>query len=308
MPPFFFNDLSLGDWIASAEDLKEKLRELCVFHSSVRSHGRPVYLDRNGLYDSHVCGRSFRDAVRAYCDREQRRQVLGLIDKSALSLPENSAIPEGCRFLYEGKGIPRTGLAECAYWNFMGDGGQTYSLSGSGFSRTALPVTLVTEYEQRCLLVGNFHSLASLATCLDEQTPPSANWAELVAQAGRLEYLRFEPYVVSAELQREPFSGPIVEAVSRRLAALNEMAGSESGEAFLELERKYCHGENAWFHDESETRINQLRNKLTFNVQGRSTLCQFHAVISAGAFRIHLDSRPKRGRKITVVYIGRKIL
>jgi hypothetical protein len=307
MSPFFFNDLSIGNWITDAGALKEKLRELCAFQASVRSYGLPVYLHKNGLYASRACGLPFRAAVNAHCDKEQKRLVFGMIDKNSPSLPEDPAIPEGCRFLYEGEKIPLTGLAECAYRNFMEEGGCTYSISGSGFSRTPLPVTLETECERRRLDISNFHSPASLAASLAGQTPPPATWDDFLALAGKLEYLRFEPSV-SAALKREPFSSPIAEAVHRRLTALNDMAGSESEEAFLELDNKYCRGDKAWFSDESVTRGRDLHDKLTFKVQGRPTLCTFHGKVSTRVFRIHMDARPKRGQKITVVYIGRKIL
>jgi len=292
MPHFFFNDLSVSNWIAGTSALKGKLSELCAFHALVRSHAMPVYLHKKGLYDSRVCGVPFREAVQTLCDKEQTHQVLGTIDKSVPSLPEDSAIPGGCRFLYEGAPISTTGLSECAYWIFMGEDGRAYSLSGSSFSRTPLPVTLEAERERHCLSINNFHSLESLESFLAEQTPPPATWDGLLALAGRLEYVYFEPYVSKA-LQKETFSAPIADAVHRRLKALNDMAGSASEEAFRELERKYCHGDRAWFSDESETRIHQLRNKLTFNVQGESVLCSYHGKVSIGSFRIHLDSRPQ---------------
>ncbi|MDR1857184.1 MAG: hypothetical protein LBR22_08550 [Desulfovibrio sp.] len=125
--------------------------------------------------------------------------------------------------------------------------------------------------------------------------------------AERLPGLRFEQSVYD-RLEREIFGRPLANAIMRRLSILSEMATCATAGEFHELDEKYWHGDRAYFSDESDTRKQNLRQKLTFLVRGTPTLCSFHGKIKIRAFRIYIDSRPKIGNQVTIVYIGRKIL
>lgn len=307
MPAYIFNDLSFGSWINSSELLICKLKELCDFDSKTKTVGHPVYIHRDGLYSREVCGFNFRTAVNKYSEIEIKRQILRLLDKSTPILPDDSAIPLGCLFRYSDKEMPQTGLAECAYRLYMGEDIYMYSLSNSAYSITPLDVSLHYEDTDYFVQVENFFSLATYEAALLNSLPPMRNWDDLLKRASLLKNIVIENSV-QEYLRKEPFESNLGRSVFDRLKVVDELVGASSQSIYEEIKIKYCHGDKSWFSDESKTRIDRLREKLTFQVRGISTLCSFHGKVSHRYFRIHMNGLPVRGCKSHIVYIGYKIL
>lgn len=307
MSDYIFNDLSFGPWINTPELLSCNLKELYDFDNKTRTIGHPVFIHRDGLYSSRVCGLDFRTAVNKYLEVQIKKQVLRLLDKSSPVLPDASAIPNGCSFKHNNAEIPSTGLAECAYRLCFDESAYSYSLSGSTYTQTPLDVVLndgVGEYRAQ---VENFFSLTTYEEALLNSLPPMRCWDDLLHRASCLGNIYIEDSVHDS-LQKESFESSLGRAVFERLKIVDKLAGAASQGIYEELQRKYCHGEKALFSDESETRINDLRDKLIFSVGNVPTLCSFHGKVSHRFFRIHMNGLPLRGRKSHIVYIGYKIL
>jgi hypothetical protein len=232
-----------------------------------------------------------------------------MLDKSSPVLPDDTAIPSGLAFYYEEQVIPNTGLAECAYQAYMEESTSAYSLSASCFLKN----TLIVSIRQNNVLLGdlfieNFFSLSDFNQRLQSLRGPMKSWEDFFHfTASRYKWVECTDES-GIPLRRQAFEQLLADKIISRMDVLEQMAGAQSDEIFLELEKKYCHGDRAWFTDESDRRKHELKNQLTFVVCGVKTLCSYHGKISYRAFRIHFAPRPRRGEKIRIAYIGYKII
>ena len=302
-----FNELSFAEFVDSAQKLLPAIRELFDFQAVGRSYGHITYIHRDGLYATTICGQGFRQAVNHHIqDKEDKRRIFSLLDRNAPVLPDDTAIPTGCHFFYCERGIPCTGLAECAFRLFMEDSSLAYSLSCTAYNANPLSVRLKTNAETVTINVPNFTGINNFRCELDRTEPEIHCWEDLFQRAARLSYVRIEPSARES-LTREPFETSLGKTVWERLKSVEKMATS-SGNAYTELIKIYCHGENAIFSDESKSRINDLEDKLYFQVNVEKKLCSFHGKIRHRSFRIHMDKQPVPGEIVAIVYIGYKIL
>jgi hypothetical protein len=230
------------------------------------------------------------------------------LDKGNPYLPEESAIPNNITFSCNHKNIPNTGLAESAYLQYMEESAPLYSISGSDFLSDPLKVCifqnslLLTEQEKaNCFYISVLEKwlnvlpkpLLSWKDVFDYITK-NFNWLELTEDAKK-------------SLKRETFDRTICDGIIQRLNIINRMSGAQSEDEYIELDNKYCHGDCALFSDESESRKHELKDKLTFSINEKKTLCSFHGKISHRYFRIYMSSKPKRQEKIHIAYIGKHL-
>lgn len=303
-----FNDLSFLEFVAdSVPKLLSALKEIHRFHVLGCSYGHVAYIHRDGLYACTVCGKNFRQAINGYIKNpDEKRKIFSLLDKKKPVLPDDTVIPVDCRFFYEDREISCTGLAECAFRESMGDASLAYSLACAGYSKPVLRVVFEHEAARSTVDVPNFTSIDGFKNKLAKAVPEARCWEDILQRADRFSFVRIEASAKAA-LDREPFEVSLGKAVWKRLQILEEMAAS-SGTVYTELIKKHCHGENALFSDESESRINDLKDKLYFWVNGEKKRCSFHGKISHRSFRIHMDKQPVPGEIVYIAYIGYKIL
>lgn len=301
-----FNELSFAEYVDSFPKLLPALKELNKFHLIGTHYGQDTFIHRDGFYGIKICGQDFRQAVNLYIrDKEDKRIIFRLLDKTPRSLPDNTAIPDGCRCYHNNCEISCTGLAECAFRQFMGEKSLAYSLPSPTYMVDPLRITLATEGHV-ATEVRNVTSIESFRKELEHNEPAISTWNDIFQRAERLLHLRFETSAYES-LAREPFEVSLGNAIWERLVVIEKISTSSDND-YTELTRKYCHGDTAIFSDESRTRINELGEKLYFSVNGKRTLCSFHGKIPHRFFRIHMDMQPVPGNIITIVHIGQKIL
>lgn len=302
-----FNDLSFAEFVDCFPKLLPAFKELHAFRTTGISYGHDTYIHRNALYSLTICGQEFRQAVNLHIlNREDKRRIFSLLDKSTPALPDDTVIPMECRFFYKGREIPCTGLAEGAFRLYMEDASLVYSLTCAAYAANTLSIQFESGMDAAEINVTNSIGLSSLKIELEKEEPDIRSWDELLQRVGRLSYIRIETSVRDS-LEREPFEISLAKTVLERLKTVDEMASS-TGSTHTELIKKYCHGECAMFSHESDTRINTLKEKLYFSVNGEKKLCSFHGKIRHRKFRIHMDKQPVPGEDIYIVYIGYKIL
>lgn len=310
MAVYIFNDLSIVDrYFNDYVSLSKTIGEIIAFYNSCRKNNQTVYIYRDKLTDIIVCGIPFRKAIQdtRNISVDKRIQIMTIIDRSSPALPEDSAVPAGLKFFYDNSEIPVTGLAECAYLQMMGEEIFSYSLSGSFFNITPLTVAIRQARTESKEAIINYFSLDALKKDLILQTP-IASWDMLVEHVkNNFAWLEITDDAIKA-LKRDSFERVLADGILKRLDVLNKLAGAESEQNFFALYSKYCQGDKAWFSDESDTRIRNYRQELTFNIHGVDTVCSFHGKVPHRYFRIHISSNPARGKKIYIAYIGRKIV
>jgi hypothetical protein len=302
-----FNELSFAEFVDSVHKLLPAFKELHMFQSVGIRYGHTTYIHRDGLYDTIICGQKFRHAVNLHIEnREEKRKILRLLDKSVPVLPDDTAIPTGCLFYCNSREIPCAGLAECAFRLYMGDTSLAYSLSCSSYSINPLTVKLESGTESATVDVLNVTNIEALCYELERRDPQIRCWEDIFQRADRLPHVCIE---VSAQnsIASEPFEASLGKTIWERLKIVEKIATS-SGRAYTKLIQDYCHGDTAIFSAESYSRISALRDKLYFQVNGERKLCSFHAKIRHRAFRIHMDKQPIPNEIIHIVYIGPKIL
>jgi hypothetical protein len=313
MTVFMFNDMSLERYYNNTDVFKNSLEEFLHFYTIGKQYGYTIYIYKNGLMDILVCDVPFRKAINdtKYISVEQKRKILNILDKTTPVLPDDSAIPSDLTFFYNENLIPNTGLAECAYQKMMGESASLYSLSTSSFRYDSLTVYIkqndIIDNKQE---VKNYFSIAALEQELQSACKPIQSWDEFFDfVTNNFIWLKLTDDA-KKYLKREAFEKILANSIITRLDILNKMAESESEKIFLELYRKHCQGNRAWFSDESLNRKQDpvLNEKLTFLINGKHILCNFHGKINYRDFRIHISSQPKRHEKLYIAYIGRKIL
>jgi hypothetical protein len=307
---YVFNDLSLQKNYTDVSSLKNDLKELADFYDAGKRFEHTVYLHRDAIKQLSVLKTPFHGALKdtRFFTQSQRAKIYIMLDKTSPVLPDDTAIPSGLAFYYEGQAIPNTGLAECAYQAYMEESTSTYSLSGSCFRKNTLIVSIKqNDTSLSELPIENYFSLSDFNQKLQSLRGPMRSWESFF----NFTELRYKWVECTDELRiplrRQAFEQRLADKIICRMDALEQMADAQSEEIFLELEKKYCHGDRAWFTDESETRKHELKDKLTFMVDGIKTLCSYHGKISYRTFRIHFTPRPKRGEKIYIAYIGYRI-
>jgi hypothetical protein len=310
MGVYIFNDLSLQKNYTDISVLKKDLKELADFYDAGKKFGHTIYLHRDTIKQVSVLKTPFHAALMdtRFFTHQQRAKIFIMLDKSSPVLPDDTTIPSGLVFYYEGQTIPTTGLAECAYQVYMGESISTYSLSASFFLKNILVVSIKqNDASLGDLSIENYFSLSDFNQRLQSLRGPMKSWEDFFYFAES----RYKWVECTTEaripLRRHAFEQVLADRIICRMDALEQMAGAQSEEIFLELEKNYCHGDRAWFTDESNTRKQELKNQLTFMVNGVQTLCPYHGKISYRTFRIHFTPRPKRGKKIYIAYIGYKI-
>lgn len=305
--PYIFNDLSLNSRIDTPDKFIVKIKEILNFARICGKYAHVFYLHQNGIYNSAPCNINFRSCLNNIGEKELKSRVLSLIDKNTPSLPEESAIPDGLYFYYNNEKIPCTGLAECAYQNFMGEVSHCFSLSAGGYDMEQLSVIIRDNDSTNIQELENVYSLERLENICEHSQGCIPSWEEMIRRAGLLNLIRIEDYVLKA-LEREPFSSSLAEAILVRLKALSNIISAENDTAFNELFKRHCTGGKAHFSEESKTNIRDYEDKLTFTVRKEGKLCSYHGKITSDRqFRIHMDERPSRGNERTIVYIGYKI-
>jgi hypothetical protein len=311
MGVYIFNDLSLQKNYADSAALKKDLEELAGFYNAGKEFGHTIYLHRDAIKQVSVLNTPFHRALKDIKSftQPQRAKIFAMLDKSTPVLPDDTAIPSGLAFYYDGQAIPNTGLAECACQSYMEEAiSSTYSLSTSCFLKRILLVSIKqNNVPLEDMSIENYFSLCDFIQKLQSLRGPIKSWEDFF-HVVESQYKWVEcTDEARISLRRQAFEQLLADRIISRIDALEQMAGAQSEEIFLELEKKYCHGDRAWFTDESETRKHELENKFTFMVNGAQTLCSYHGRISCRTFRIHLAPRPKRGEKIYIPYIGYKI-
>ncbi|MDR1149772.1 MAG: hypothetical protein LBK66_14195 [Spirochaetaceae bacterium] len=307
-----FNDLSLDPFYNDFSTFKKVLGEIVHFYNIGTKNGHIIYLHRDSFFNIRVSDVMFRQAMNdsKNIDRQQKMQMLGILDKSKHILPDDSAIPCDFVFFHGENKLPNTGLSECAFRKFMGEDASLYSLSISlNFHHAVIPINI----QQNDIFISNefiknYFSLETYLQKVQSLLKPPGTWDDFFNFiTDNFIWLEITDDAKKT-LRRVSFKKNLIESIIQRFDVLNKMAGSESEAAFLEVYEKYCQGDRAWFSDESETRKNKLKEKLTFLINGKNILCSYHGKISHDNFRIHISSTPKRHEKIYVAYIGSKIL
>jgi predicted HTH domain antitoxin len=310
MGVYVFNDLSLQKNYTTISALKKDLKELVDFYDAGKKFEHTIYVHRDAIKQVSVLKTSFYKTLKdkRFFTDSQRVQIFTMLDKSTPVLPDDTAIPSSLAFCYEGQVIPNTGLAECAYQAYMNEAISTYSLSASRFLKHILIVSIKqNNVSFGDISIENYFSLSDFNQKLQSLRGPMKSWDDFFDFAeSRYKWVECTNEA-KMSLKRQEFEQLLVEKIISRTDALEQMAEAQSEEIFLELENKYCHGDRAWFTDESDTRKRDLENRLTFTLNGVQTLCSYHGKISYRTFRIHFAPRPKRGAKIYIAYIGRKI-
>jgi hypothetical protein len=311
MPVFIFNDRSLNQYYNDFDLFKQNMREFLQFYKLVSvKHSHKIYIFRNEFFSISVCNDSFRNVINntRYFSSEQKRQFLVILDKGQPYLPDESAIPREMAFSYNNEAIPNTGLAESAYLRYMDESAPLYSISNSEFQSNILKVRM---FQNSSLLkeqdVVNYFSIAELEQWAKDLQQPLISWKDVFDYiAMHFNWLELTEDVKKS-LKKETFDAIICGGIIQRLDIINRMPGTQSEDEYQELDNKYWHGDRALFSDESESRKNDLKDKLTFLVNGKKTLCSYHGKISHKAFRIYMSSKPKLREKVYIVYIGKHL-
>lgn len=307
--PYIFNDLSLNSHIDTPDKFIAKINEILSFAEICKRYHNIFYLHQNGIYASLPCNISFRSCVNANCNRELRSSVLSLIDKNTPSLPAESAIPDGLCFYHTDDEISSTGLAECAYQNFMDEDEifKTFSISNGGYDLEQLTIAIHDAESTNLQKISNVYSLEKLQYLCENSQGSISSWEDMIERAALLDLIRIEGYVLVA-LARAPFCSSLAESVLRLLKVLSRMISTSSDGEFKKLFSDYCMRSNTHFSDESQTKIDDYESELTFKVHGEKKVCSYHGKIKGSRqFRIHMDECPSRGNERTIVYIGYKI-
>jgi hypothetical protein len=311
MGTFVFNDLSLQKNYVEISSLKNDLKELAAFCDTGRRFGHTIYLHRDAIKQVSVLKTSFHAALKdnRFFTNTQRAKIFTMLDKSSPVLPDDTTIPSGLAFYYEGQVIPNTGLAECAYRVYMEEPASAYSLSFSCFQKDVLPVSIKqNDISFGELSIENYFSLSDFNQRLQFLRGPMRSWEDFFYFVkSRYKWIECTDEA-KVPLKRQAFEQLLADQIVCLMDVLEQMAAAQSEDVFLELEKKYWHGGRAWFSDESDTRKRDFENRLTFKVNGEPVLCSYHGKISYRTFRLHFTPRPKRGKKIYIAYIGYKIL
>jgi hypothetical protein len=307
---FIFNDLSLQKNYVDILSLKNDLKELIGFYDDGKNFGHTVYLHRDAIKQVSVLKTPFHTALKdnRFFTSAQRAKIFAMLDKSSPVLPDDATIPSAIVFYYEEQEIPNTGLAECAYQVYMEESVSAYSLSTSCFQKSILSVLIkYNDTLLKVLSVENYFSLSAFNQKLQSLRGPMRSWEDFFGYFdSRYKWIEYTNEAI-VHLEKQAFEQILADAIICRMDILEQMATAQSEDAFLELEKKHWYGDRAWFSDESDTRKRKLKNKLTFMVNGVSTLCSYHGKISHRTFRIHFTPRPRRSEKIYITYIGYKI-
>lgn len=301
-----FNDLSFCEVVNSKQEFLCAFADIENFYKIGNQYNHSVYIHVQSLYSTAICGLDFRSAVNSFCDKEKKRKIFILLHATVLSLPENTAIPDGCSFFYNEQEIPHTGLSESAFRIFMEEKSHSFGLCCPNYDFSILPVEIKSGSERDIVEVPNVSNIDTFKGALAAAEPEAQSWDEVLNRARRLPHIQIEDSAVKA-LARESFEVSLGKSVLRVLQAIEDIASS-SGDSYHELTRKYCHGDRAIFSDESETRIATLRDKLFFWVSGERQLCSFHGKIRHRDFRIHMDKQPIPDSIVHIVHIGYKII
>jgi hypothetical protein len=310
MADFVFNDLFLKQYYNDILSFKKDIGEFVQFYTQVRNLAFDIYIHRDRFLNEIRLGdKDFRVALSDTTQfaSGQKQQILSILDRSRPSLPHESNIPAGISFVYCGNAIPLTGLAEAAFLQYMDEGVVLYSISNSDFAVTPLLVSII---EQKKMIaesaICNFFTIALLKNYCSTFAQPLQSWQDMFNYITN-NYRHIEVLSDAVRnLSAEPFDKKICETVIRNLAAAESMVAAKTDEAYHELDEKYCHGERAWFSDESDSRKNdsRLAKRLTYTINGASVQCFYHGKISHRAYRIYLSSKPKRNQRLYVAYIG----
>lgn len=311
MPVFIFNDLSLNHYYNDFGLFKQDVREFIQFYNLVsQKYSHNIYVFRNEFYSISVCNNLFRDAINdtRYFSREQKRQLLVVLDKGQPYLPEESAIPQGMAFSYNNKAVPNTGFAESAYLQYMDESAPLYSISGSEFQSNILKVCI---FQNSSLLkeqdVMNYFSMVKLEQWAKDLQKPLMSWKDVFDYiAMRFNWLELTEDAKKS-LKKETLDRIICDSIIQRLDIINRMSNAQSEDEYKELDNKYWYGDRALFSDESESRKNELKDKFTFLINGKKTFCSYHGKISHKSFRIYISSKPKPQEKIYIAYIGKHL-
>lgn len=302
-----FNDLSFIEFVTEPEKISPAFRNILDFQAVGRTFGQQVLVHHKALYDTSLFGKPFRTIVNSHIkDPEIKRRIYILLDKSTPCLPDDTAIPGECNFFYSDRAIPCTGLAECAFRQFMGEQSFLFGLPCDLYNKTVLPVQFSCAGSRNSVNVFNVDEPEAFKEKLDEVRPPILNWEQLLERVELLPYIRIEDSVRES-LRKEPFESSLCRAINKRIQIISQLANSTPSN-YHDLIQEYCHGERAWFSDESQTRINLLKDKLFFTVNGTPQRCSYHGKVSYRTIRIHMDKKPVPGEFTHIVYIGYKIL
>ncbi|MDR2445470.1 MAG: hypothetical protein LBD44_06005 [Spirochaetaceae bacterium] len=218
------------------------MKELIDFYDAGKEFEHTIYLHRDAIKQVSVLNTPFHRALKdiRFFTQPQRAKIFAMLDKSVPVLPDDTAIPSGLAFHYDGQAIPNTGLAECAYQSYMAEAISTYSLSASCFLKHILLVSM----KQNDALLGelsieNYFSLSSFIQKLQSLRGPMKSWEDF--------FHVVEPQYKWVEctdearisLRRQAFEQALADRIISRMDVLEQMAGAQSEEVFLELEKKY---------------------------------------------------------------------
>jgi hypothetical protein len=76
MYTYFFNDLSLSDWIDNSIKLDTSVTELLYFIDIMKMYKQVFYLHTIGIHSRQACGMNFRSAVNKHIPVEKNADYL----------------------------------------------------------------------------------------------------------------------------------------------------------------------------------------------------------------------------------------
>jgi len=307
------NDLSLSGQFANSEAFRMALTPILQLRAK-----------RNVLRSRFFCSRTLvtrpvtvdalnlQQAVMAVRDKNYIKLVLTWMSGAGPFWDDDRVVVPDDLFYFEDEDVTDQGLGEAARRVLLGAQACAYSFTGPSvrFERSPLVVECLSDAQE----VLNFWDAQAVEAEVGMVRPESwTNLLDLAAQ--RLPNIILAPEIAK-QLRPSPFNSRQAENILELLGILDQIASETLPDhslsaAGMDLIRKFFHGANAPFTDESDSNKRDFAKDLSFPdpASGRRILfCSWHGKISLGFFRLHFEwPRPQGQRQIKVAYIGPKI-
>ncbi|HBT0543241.1 TPA: hypothetical protein MCD01_000134 [Klebsiella quasipneumoniae] len=311
----FVNDLSINNQYSNPTEFISHLTFLISLRKRNSNFGDHFICPR-GISEKVVCNdKTLRQVVLEYKNKDFTTAVLTWLDRSGPFLEGDD--DDYGKLICE---INGTTLEDCVIENVAtkvhrNENAKTYSFDNCqpSYSYTPLSIGYTDNNGTGHIHIENIWNEAQLdaLVCNWEKRPES--WEQLIQYlAAKYSHLMFSQDILG-HLSPYPFSSIISERAIVLMEILDNYVNSHDANKIRtketnEIIKNFFSGEKAPFTDESVSNIRDFNKEMTFDIDGKSTLCSWHGKIKHQEFRIHFQYPfDTQMEKIFVAYIGPKI-
>ncbi len=306
------NELSVEGQFSNPIELREAIRKAMAMRSAAKKFGVEVYCHRNVSYITVASGEELRAKLQQVLPRNEKRAVFSWMDKHGPFWEDAQEHDANEWFECDGEIVTDTGLAEAAHCVEIGIDRRMVSFAPSSWERPTIAVIhRDNDRAEESIPLDNYWNVSDLEQALIKADPEPKSWEQFEETCRR----RFGSLNFTADsfhpLNGQPLAPGLTPKIISRLNALNDfwaVGGRESDEG-RRIYNDHFTGFKGWFSDSTDTEKRNFRRELTFDVDGKSTLCGWHGKLRMAhrqQFRIHFTWDAAPGQ-LHVVYLGLKI-